>query len=94
MKYVLSKSAEEDLIQIYIAGAQDFGLEQAQHYHQKLQQAFEFLAKNPFAGPKRPELKPAIRIHPTGAHIVLYTVRDNDIHILRVRHGREDWINQ
>lgn len=81
-------------MQIYIAGAQDFGLEQAQRYHQKLQQAFEFLAENPFAGPKRPELKSAIRIHPAGAHIVLYTVRDNDIYILRVRHGREDWINQ
>jgi toxin ParE1/3/4 len=94
VKYVLSKSAEEDLIQIYIAGAQDFGLEQAQRYHQKLQQAFEFLAENPFAGPRRPELKPAIRIHPIGVHIVLYTVRDNDIYILRMRHGREDWINQ
>ena len=93
MKYVLSTSAEEDLIQIYIAGAQDFGLEQAQRYHQKLRQAFEFLAENPLAGPERPELRSAIRIHQTSTHIVIYTVREQDVYILRVRHGREDWLN-
>lgn len=94
MKYVLSQSAEEDLVEIYIAGVQDFGLEQAQRYHQKIQQTFEFLAENPFAASERTELKPAIRIHPTGAHIVIYTVLDSNILILRVRHGREDWLNQ
>lgn len=93
MKYLLSTSAEEDLIQIYIAGAHDFGAEHAQRYHQKLQQTFEFLADNPFAGPVRPELRSAIRIHPIGTHIVIYTVREKDVYILRVRHGREDWLN-
>ena len=93
MNYVLSTSAEEDLIQIYIAGAQDFGLKQAQRYHQQLEQSFKFLAENPFAGPESPELRSAIRIHPTGVHIILYTIRADDIFILRVRHGREDWLN-
>ncbi|MBK5940334.1 type II toxin-antitoxin system RelE/ParE family toxin [Halochromatium roseum] len=92
--YVLSELAEEDLIQIYVTGAMDFGLEQAKRYHRKLYQAFVFLADNPFAGPERSELRPACRIHPVGSHILIYTIRPNDIYILRVRHGHEDWLRE
>ncbi|MBK5970188.1 MULTISPECIES: type II toxin-antitoxin system RelE/ParE family toxin [Thiorhodovibrio] len=91
--YVLSEAAEEDLLQIYIAGATEFGLDQARRYHQRLHQACEFLAENPLAAPERSELSPACRIHPAGSHIVIYRIRKYDIFILRVRHGREDWTN-
>ncbi len=92
--FTLSAIAEEDMIQIYIDGASSFGLEQAQRYHQTLFQAFQFLAENPLAGPIRPELTPEIRIHPVGSHIVLYSVREQEILNLRIRHTREDWLDQ
>ena len=91
--YVLSTLAEEDLIQIYLAGAMDFGIDQASRYHQKLAHVFEFLAEHPHAGPERGELQPTCRIHPVGSHIVVYTVRPDDIYILRKRHQRKDWLN-
>jgi toxin ParE1/3/4 len=90
--YVLSERAEEDLIQIYIAGAMKFGIEQAARYHKMLYEAFDFVAENPFAGPERHELDPVCRIHPIGSHIVIDTIRPNDIYRLRIRHGREDWL--
>jgi hypothetical protein len=31
-------------------------------------------------------------IHPHGAHIIIYRDIDSDILIIRVRHGREDWL--
>jgi toxin ParE1/3/4 len=90
--FTLSRSAEEDLIQIYVEGAASFGLAQAQHYHQRLFQAFGFLAENPQAAPVRHELSASIRVHPVGSHIVLYAIREHDIYDLRVRHGHEDWL--
>jgi toxin ParE1/3/4 len=92
--YTLSVLAEEDLIQIYIRGAADFGRKQASHYHQKLHQACDFLARTPQAGPERLELFPAVRIYPVGSHIVIYTIRPHDVYILCVRHQHEDWLNQ
>ena len=91
-RFTLSRLAEEDLIQIYLDGAQSFGQKQAGLYHQLLSQAFHFLADNPLAGPLRTELTPVVRIHPVGTHIVLYTVRQHDILILRIRHAHEDWL--
>lgn len=91
--FTLSALAEEDLIQIYVNGAASFGLDQARRYHLKLFQIFQFLAENPLAGPVRPELETKIRVHPVGSHIVLYTVREQDVLILRIRHAHEDWLN-
>jgi len=57
--FTLSRSAEEDLIQIYVEGATAFGLQQAQRYHQRLFRMFQFLAENPQAAPARHELSPS-----------------------------------
>ncbi|WP_376696653.1 type II toxin-antitoxin system RelE/ParE family toxin [Wenzhouxiangella sp. EGI_FJ10305] len=91
--FTLSVIAEEDLIQIYTDGATTFGLEQAKRYHRKLFQVFRFLAENPLAAPIRPELRTDVRVHPAESHIVLYTVRTQDILSLRIRHAHEDWLD-
>lgn len=92
MSYRLSRMAEEDLIQIFLEGADSFGVDQARRYHHKLFEIFTFLADNPRAARLRPEITPPVRVHPVGSHIVLYDVLENDeVFILRIRHGREDW---
>jgi len=90
----LSAAAEEDLIDIYTRGAVEFGLDGAARYYRRLIEAFQFLDENPLAAPVRPELRHGARVHPVGVHIVIYQITADDVFILRVRHGREDWQGQ
>lgn len=91
-RYTLSRKAEEDIIAIFIYGVAEFGIQQAERYHDLLENTFQFLAENPEAARERPEITPPVRIHPIESHVVIYTVdADEYILIVRVRHGREDW---
>jgi toxin ParE1/3/4 len=92
MNYVLSRKAEEDIIDIFETGIEQFGLSQAERYHEQLDQCFRFLAENPLAAHERFEITPPVRIHPVGSHLVIYRVEQNGaVFIIRVRHGHEDW---
>ncbi|WP_372972644.1 type II toxin-antitoxin system RelE/ParE family toxin [Marinobacter sp.] len=66
MDYVLSRKAEEDVVNIFLPGIEDFGVAQADRYHRKLEESFRFLAENPLAAPERKELTPAVRVHSIG----------------------------
>lgn len=92
VSFRLSRRAEEDVIQLYLAGVRQFGAAQAERYYEGLERAFEFLAAHPLAARERFEIVPPVRIHPYKAHLVVYVVDDDGVLILRVRHGREDWI--
>jgi len=89
--YRLSKEAEQDILGIFLHTAEEFGIQQAEHYHDQLEACFEFLADNPSAGPLRTEINPPVRIHPIGAHIVVYTEDEKGVLIIRVRHQHESW---
>lgn len=92
MTYRLSRQAEADLDDIYFAGARSFGLLQAQRYADGLARVLDFLAAHPRAARLRSEIDPPIRAHPYRSHLIVYEVDEQDeITILRVRHGREDW---
>jgi len=92
MAYYLSREAESDIRNIFIEGAQIFGIQQAELYHDQLADIFEFLSDNPRAAHERPELSPPVRIHPFQSHIVVYSIDANeDVFIIRVRHGHENW---
>lgn len=94
MAYKLSKKAEEDVIAIFHNGRDEYGERQAVLYHQKLAACFDFLAENPFASAESLEINPPVRIHPVGRHIVVYMIEDNrDVFIVRVRHQRENWLD-
>jgi toxin ParE1/3/4 len=91
-RYTLSRKAEEDVIAIFMYGVAEFGIQQAERYHDLLERTFQFLAQNPEAARERVEITPPVRIHPIESHIVIYTVDESDdIFIVRIRHGREDW---
>lgn len=95
MPYRLSQQAEQDLIEIFLYGAQHYGVAAARHYHQQFSRTFEFLAEHPKAAPLRKEIKPPVHIHPIGQHLVIYQqLPDQSILIIRIRHGHEDWLNQ
>ncbi|MCH4564262.1 type II toxin-antitoxin system RelE/ParE family toxin [Halomonas sp. EGI 63088] len=92
MRYRLSRKAEEDIIGIFLIGVERFGMAQAERYHGQLEKCFRFLADNPLAAHERHEIMPPVRIHPVGAHLVIYRIEDDGgIFVIRVRHGHEDW---
>lgn len=91
--YRFTKPATDDLVTIYLAGLEQFGVAQADRYHDGLERMFAFLAQTPRAARMREELDPPVRAHPFKAHIIIYDETDDGILILRVRHGREDWIS-
>ena len=94
MGYKLTRKAEHDIVDAYLYGVRMFGVDQAEAYHAKLERTFALLADNPGLAPERREITPPVRVHPCGAHIILYLVDESDeMLIVRLRHGREDWIS-
>lgn len=91
MKYRTTVEADRDIIEIYGLGAERFGTSQAERYAESLFAAFDLLAENPRIARERTELVPSVRLHPHGAHMIAYTIGENDILIVRVLHGRQDW---
>lgn len=89
--YKLTRAAADDVAAIFRDGVERFGLELADRYHDGLAATFSFLAAYPQAARERIELRPPVRIHRYKAHLVIYEVRDQVV-VLRVRHGREDWL--
>ena len=82
--------ADEDLIAIFIYGSQNFGQSKAKSYYAELNKVFLFLADNPFVCPERIEFKPTVRIHNHGKHLIIYTIEDKYILIVRILHHRMD----
>lgn len=91
MSYKTTRQADQDIIDIYVHGVQEFGPAQAERYHQGLTDTFELLAANPRLARERPEFDPPVRIHPYEAHLIVYMVRDDGLLVVRVLHGRQDW---
>jgi toxin ParE1/3/4 len=88
----LTEQAEADVIGIYRYTAENFGLVQADAYHDRLDQTFHLLAAQPNIARERTELEPSVRVHPCGAHIIIYRIEADHLSIIRVRHGSEDWL--
>ena len=83
---------EHDIIATFVHGVEQFGVQQAERYHDLLDRTFQFLAENPEAARERAEITPPVRLHPIESNVVIYTIDDSgDIFIVRVRHGHEDW---
>lgn len=92
MSYRLSRKAAADLRTIYGEGIRLFGMDQADRYMARLEQAFDLLGDSPYIARERTELSPPARVHPVASHVILYIVgEDGIVLIVRVRHSREDW---
>lgn len=92
MTYRLTEEAEDDLAEIYADGELTFGEAAASAYIEGLYQIFALLSKFPQIARERRELPTSVRIHPYGAHLIVYrTQADESVIIVRVRHAHEDW---
>lgn len=92
MSYRLTAKAEEGILRIFIEGAQLFGVNQSELYHQELAHLFDLIAANPQIARERTEISPPVRVRPHKAHLIVYLIEEGgDVLIIRVRHAHEDW---
>ncbi len=91
--YRLTKAAADDVVAIFVDGFAQFGRAQAETYHDGLFATFEFLANYPRAARLREEMARPVRVHRYRSHLIIYRIDGDDtVIILRIRHGREDWL--
>ncbi len=90
MTYRTTEAADRDIADLYSDGEARFGTRQAERYQDGLFDLFDLLADNPRLARERPEFTPPIRLHPYGAHLVVYVLDDAGILIVRVLPGRAD----
>lgn len=86
--------AETDLAAIARYTIENYGSEQADRYREGLLAVCDFLAANPRAARERIEIAPPVRVHPHKKHLMYTIVDDDEILIVRVTHGREDWASR
>lgn len=92
MPLSLSDEADEDLRQIYLYGFERYGMDATDRYADRLNRALSLIADHPRIGRARHELGGAVRAYPVLVHVIVYEVTpDDDVFVLRIRHGREDW---
>ncbi len=91
MKVRYTAAADADLRSIYIFGSEAFGTRQAEAYVAGLRRAVQMISDFPFAARLRETIQPPVRARPFQSHVIIYTVDEAGVLILRFRHGLEDW---
>ena len=87
MEYRLTDLAFGDLVDIHDYIAEDRP-EAARRFVGRLYDKFEFLAKFPEAGERRPEFgRGDIRVFSAWNYVIYYRIRARDVEIARVVHG-------
>lgn len=62
----------------------------AQRWLERLRDTYRLLARNPFLGRARDEVRPGLRSFPVGRHMVFYYIQTGFVEIARVLHQRQD----
>jgi len=91
MAWLIVEDAVMDMQHIAEDGILNFGDSHARAYASKLIDMFERLADMPYLAPERQAASMVVRLMPCGAHHITYVVENEDVIILRVLHGLQDW---
>ncbi|KIC21941.1 MULTISPECIES: type II toxin-antitoxin system RelE/ParE family toxin [unclassified Leisingera] len=90
LRWRIRPAARADLAAIWRYGLETWGETQADAYADSLFALFDLLADFPEMARERAEFTPPVRIHPTGAHLVIYRIEQNCPEIIRILHARQD----
>jgi toxin ParE1/3/4 len=91
ISYQLTIQAVTDLEEIWRYSAEKWSIEQADTYTDDLTDTFDLLASMPTLGRERTEFSPPVRIHAHGHHLIVYTLKNNAVIIIRILGGKQDW---
>ncbi|MGA0597945.1 type II toxin-antitoxin system RelE/ParE family toxin [Enterovirga sp. CN4-39] len=87
MPYRLTLRAEADLADIFARSLTFFGPRQAERYRDGLKACLELIGDNPHIG--RPvRVRPGVRRHEHGRHVIFYREQDGRVLVLAVLHQR------
>jgi toxin ParE1/3/4 len=87
---VLRPAARADLARIWKDGAERWGSAQADRYADGLFSLFYLLVEFPELSRERLEFTPPVRIHPIGAHLVIYRLEGQGVEIIRILHSHQN----
>lgn len=89
--YILSRKADDDIVQIARLSVRHWGVQQAEQYVLSLHELFKRLADFPDLGRDASAIRPgALRMH-SGSHVTFYRRIETGILIVRVLHERMDF---
>ncbi|MDP3408556.1 type II toxin-antitoxin system RelE/ParE family toxin [Bosea sp. (in: a-proteobacteria)] len=84
--YDLTERAEADLFDLTLYGMKLFGARQAEAYAADLERIFQLIADTPRMGRKADGIRPGVRRHEHGSHIILYQEAPSGITVLAIVH--------
>ena len=87
---VVSPEATSDVAEIHARGAEQFGFETADHYHDGLLAAILRLESNPQSGPVFPGIRPPVRYLAYKRHRILYDYDGKTVRVIRIMHHARD----
>lgn len=85
----LSDQAESDLRQIWEYIGRD-NPDAADRQLDRLYERFTLLGKQPLLGQAREDLRPGLRVFPSGSYVILYYPDEPGVQIVGVIHGARD----
>lgn len=88
--YLLSHEAIADLQAIWLYGAEQWNIDQADRYAIKIDKMCEFLFSNPNIGKNRDQLYTGLRSNPVGSHRIYYLKQEQTILMVRILHQSMD----
>lgn len=88
--YALRELARADLEAIWVYTAEQWSVEQAEHYLNSLFACLRDLAWNPQLGRLRDEVKAGYRSFPQGRHVVFYLVVPAGVEVIGIVHQGAD----
>ena len=95
MKYILSKKANNNLVNIWEYTFENWSIEQADRYIRIISSKFKEICKNLDLGKNYKGVRKNYRGLAVKSHIIFYKIRDEKIiDVIRVLHQRIDLINR
>jgi len=92
LKISQTEPALADLAKVFAHGREQFGEVKAEAFIRSIFDRFDLLSEAPEIGPSRDWIKPGLRLYFLPAPVVIaYRFTEEDLVILRVFHGREDY---
>lgn len=90
LQLIISPQAKADLKDIWQFGFSRWGRAQSDNYLEALKGQIWTLLEQPNMGTARNELLAGTRSLPVASHTLYYRIRENNLELIRVLHGRQD----